>query len=60
MSAYEKAGESDEWYTPKYIFDAMDMTFDLDVAAPSEGPRYTPTIARRMMRCQKIGLALFG
>lgn len=45
MAAYEKAGESDEWYTPKYIFDALGVEFDLDVAAPPEGPRYVP--ARR-------------
>jgi len=30
--SYERPGKSDEWYTPKYIFDAMKMTFDLDVA----------------------------
>lgn len=42
MAAYEKAGESNEWYTPRYIFDALGVTFDLDVACPSEGPRYVP------------------
>lgn len=36
------SGESDEWYTPKYIFDALGEEFDLDVACPPEGPRYTP------------------
>lgn len=30
-------GESDEWYTPKYIFTALgDPLFDLDVAAPKD------------------------
>ena len=43
MAAYEAAGESNEWYTPKYIFDALGVTFDLDVAAPMCGPRYVPT-----------------
>lgn len=42
MAAYEAAGESDEWYTPKYIFDALALRFDLDVAAPVGGPRYVP------------------
>ncbi|HBB81960.1 MAG TPA: adenine methyltransferase [Sulfitobacter sp.] len=42
MAAYEKAGESDEWYTPKYIFDALGETFNLDVASPPEGPRHVP------------------
>lgn len=36
------AGETDEWYTPKYIFDALGCQFDLDVASPKEGPRYVP------------------
>lgn len=43
MAAYEAAGETDEWYTPKYIFDALGETFDLDVACPHEGPRHVPT-----------------
>lgn len=34
MSAWETPGASDEWYTPKYIFDALGATFDLDVAHP--------------------------
>lgn len=42
MAAYEKQGESDEWYTPRYIFDAIGEIFDLDVAAPIEGPRHVP------------------
>lgn len=44
MAAYEKAGETDEWYTPRYIFDALEgdkgRFFDLDVAAPPGGPRH--------------------
>jgi hypothetical protein len=36
MSAWESSGKSDEWYTPKYIFDAMDVRFDMDVAAPED------------------------
>jgi hypothetical protein len=42
MAAYEKQGESDEWYTPRYIFEALSVSFDLDVASPPEGPRYVP------------------
>jgi len=42
MAAYERQGESDEWYTPRYIFDALGEWFDLDVAAPVAGPRYAP------------------
>lgn len=31
-------GESDEWYTPREIFDALGLTFDLDPCSP--GPRH--------------------
>lgn len=35
MSHWETSqGASDEWYTPKYIFDALGCTFDQDVASP--------------------------
>ena len=42
MSAWEQSGKSDEWYTPKYIFDALRVTFDLDVASPKTGARHVP------------------
>lgn len=45
MAAYETHGKSDEWHTPKYIFDALDLVFDLDVAAAAEGPRHVPCLA---------------
>ena len=45
MAAYEEAGETDEWYTPRYIFEAIGETFDLDVACPPEGPRHVPALA---------------
>lgn len=34
MSAHEALGKSDEWYTPPYVFDALDTFFDMDVAHP--------------------------
>ena len=40
--ASKGAGESDEWYTPKYVFDALQCCFALDVASPPEGPRHVP------------------
>lgn len=45
MAAYEAAGETDEWYTPRYIFDALGERFDLDVACPVDGPRHVPATA---------------
>lgn len=35
MAAHERPGKSDEWYTPAYIFEALNVVFDLDVAAPA-------------------------
>jgi hypothetical protein len=37
VSVWEAAGKSDEWYTPRYIFDALGCRFDHDVAAAPGG-----------------------
>jgi hypothetical protein len=44
MSHWESKGITDEWYTPQYIFDAMECGFDLDVAHPA-GKIITPSFA---------------
>jgi hypothetical protein len=31
-------------YTPRWVFDAMRLSFDLDVAAPVGGPRHVPAM----------------
>jgi hypothetical protein len=36
-------GATDEWYTPRSVFDALGVQFDMDVAAPFGGPRHVPT-----------------
>ena len=47
--------ESKEWYTPKYIFDALDLTFDLDPCSP--GATVVPWIpARRHITPAENGL----
>jgi len=33
---------SDDYWTPKWLFDALGIKFDLDVACPPEGPLHTP------------------
>lgn len=33
---------SDDCYTPRWVFDAMGLQFDLDVAAPMGGPWHVP------------------
>jgi hypothetical protein len=45
MGAHEGPGKSVDWFTPRWVFDALDDVFDLDVAAPVEGPRYVPAKA---------------
>lgn len=46
MATWETSvGATDDWYTPKYIFDALGVRFDLDVAAPADGPRHVPAAA---------------
>lgn len=34
MKHFEGIVKSDEWYTPKYVFDALGCKFDMDVASP--------------------------
>lgn len=36
------AATSDGWYTPRWIFDGLGLTFDLDVCAPADGPVHVP------------------
>ncbi len=33
---------ADDWYTPKFIFDALKCEFDLDVCSPSDGASMVP------------------
>jgi hypothetical protein len=37
LFAIDDIVNSDDWYTPAWVFDGMDFTFDLDVAAPDGG-----------------------
>lgn len=44
MGTWESSkGGSDEWYTPRYVFDAIGETFDLDVAHPANCKTHVPT-----------------
>ena len=42
MSVWESNGASNEWYTPKYVFDALSCRFDLDVAHPENHKTHVP------------------
>jgi hypothetical protein len=46
---------SDDCYTPKLVFDAMGLTFDIDVAAPYGGPWHVP--AKSYYTAEDDGLA---
>lgn len=41
VSADDVADTNDDWYTPRWIFDAAGLVFDLDVAAPVNPARRT-------------------
>lgn len=53
--SHEAHGQSDDWYTPAYIFEALGVQFDLDVAAPPVGPRHVP--AKRWLSRNEGGLS---
>ena len=46
---------SDDCYTPRWVFDAMGLEFDLDVAAPPGGPWHVP--AKRYYTAEDDGLS---
>ena len=50
-------GGSDEWYTPAYIFDALGVTFDLDVAG---GKRETHVPCRNRIISNSLELKWVG
>lgn len=49
------ANKSFEWYTPKYIFDALGLHFDLDPCSPGAGKSFVP--ATRHLTIEDDGLA---
>jgi hypothetical protein len=57
MAAHEIYSLEDEWYTPKYIFDALGCVFDMDVAAAPEGYGCVPArlFCRDAFNSQWIG-----
>jgi hypothetical protein len=46
---------SDDYWTPKWLFDALGIEFDVDVACPPEGPPHTP--AKHWFTQETNGLA---
>ncbi len=42
MEGADVAVTSDDWYTPKWLFEALNCEFDLDVCAPPAGVSWLP------------------
>jgi hypothetical protein len=55
LGGEQTARTTDDYYTPRWIFDALGLTFDLDVACPPEGPINVP--APRWYTAAHDGLA---
>lgn len=51
---HERRGETDEWYTPKWVFDAFGLTFDLDPCHPRDHT-HTNVPARRFFYVDGLG-----
>lgn len=47
-------GEENQWFTPKYIFDALGLEFDMDPCSPGEG--YTHVPAKKHLTIVEDGL----
>jgi hypothetical protein len=45
MAYWDTAGKSNDWLTPKHVFDALDCEFDLDVASPMGSQTFVPARA---------------
>lgn len=52
----DDALDTDAWYTPPWIFEGLDVTFDLDVSSPADGLPWLP--ARQRYTVADDGLAL--
>jgi phage N-6-adenine-methyltransferase len=51
---------SDDYWTPKWVFDALGVEFDLDVACPPSGPPYTPAKAWYTQETDGLASPWFG
>lgn len=48
-------GEENQWFTPKYIFDAIGLEFDMDPCSPGAGLTHVP--AKKHLTIVEDGLA---
>lgn len=54
MGTWEGSGQSSEWRTPAYIFDALGCEFDLDVAHPAPGNGVSHVPCRRFISADSL------
>lgn len=54
FAAGQERSTSDDYYTPRHVFDRLAITFDLDVAAPPGGVPWIP--AKRFLTMADDGL----
>ena len=57
--SHEAKGKSNEWYIPKFIFDALECKFNLDVASPKDRT-YTNVPADEFITCNSLDLEWKG
>lgn len=55
LTAADVATTNDDWYTPRWIFEAAGVTFDMDVCAPV-APEFRTCPARRYLTVLDDGL----
>ena len=56
----QEARTSDDYWTPRWIFDALGVEFDLDVACPPNGPPHTPAKAWYTQETDGLASPWFG
>lgn len=54
------AAKSVDWYTPPWIFEALEMKFDLDPCAPPGGVPWVPAAAHYSLEHDGLSLPWFG
>ena len=60
MALHEQCvGATNEWYTPKHVFDALGCRFDMDVAAPADR-RFISTPTSRFLWADSLSLPWDG
>jgi hypothetical protein len=61
MALHEQSvGATDEWYTPRHVFEAMGVEFDLDVAAPDHYALPSADFCRSVIKQDSLALDWHG